>query len=140
MQERAYMKALIILFLLMCPWVLAYGARTAGELESSCRTNVAILKGAETHGAHDSMDIGICTGFIEGWWEGVTSILVRSPSPTKNPFRLEIEKGVSVSQICKVFVKYMDKHPEKENEAAGLGLMDALFEAKLARYTEVPNQ
>ena len=83
------------------------------------------------------MDIRFCTGFIEGWWEGVTSVLARSPSLTKNPFRLEIEKSVSVSQICKVFVKYMGKHPEKKYEAAGLGLMDALFDAKLARYTEV---
>jgi hypothetical protein len=40
--------------------------------------------------------------------------------------------------MCKVFAKYMDQHPEKENESAGLGLMDALFDAKLARYTDVP--
>jgi len=49
----------------------------------------------------------------------------------------ECAKGVSVGQICKVFVKYMDQHPEKENEPAGLGLMDALFDAKLARYAEM---
>src|SRR5215469_17802002 len=105
------MKELIIFFLLMCPWAFASGLRTAGELETSCRTNVDILNGSEARTAHDSMDVGICTGFIEGWWQGATSALVRSPSPTKNPFRLEIKKGVSVGQISKVFVKYMDKHP-----------------------------
>lgn len=115
------------------------GLRTAGELETSCRTNVAILKGTEMDRTRDSMDIGISTGFIQGWWEGATSVLVWSPSPTKNPFRLEVRKGVSVDQIRKVFVKYKDKHPENKNEPAAWGLMDALFDAKLARYTEVPN-
>jgi len=62
------------------------------------------------------------------------------PVPSESPSRLEIEKGVSVGQICKVFVKYMNQHPEKKNERAGLGLMDALFDAKLARFTEVSNE
>ena len=134
------MKALIVFSLLMCPSIFAYGSRTAGELGTNCRTNVAILNGAATDRADDSMAFGICIGFIEGWWEGATSVLVRSPYPTQNPFRLAIEKGVSVAQICKVFVKYMDKHPEKEHETAGLVLMDALVDAKLARYTEVPSK
>ena len=134
------MKTLIVYSLLMGPWIFAYASRTAGELRASCRTNIAILNGAAIDRADDSMAIGICTGFIEGWWEGATSVLVRIPSPTQNPFRLAIEKGVSVAQICKVFVKYMDKHPEKEHETAGLVLMDALVDAKLARYTEVPSK
>lgn len=130
------MKYLIAVFVLVSV-MRAQGQDTAGDLAAGCRVSIAIVEGVVIHKLTDAMDAGVCAGFIEGWREGVTTVIQWSPED-HSPYRLEIEEGVSVGQISRVLVKYVSQHPEKENEPPSLGLVDALFDAKLAKYTKMP--
>ena len=42
-----------------------------------------------------------------------------------------LEDGVTAVQMAKVFVMYMESHPEEENKAAHVALMHSMLDSKL---------
>jgi hypothetical protein len=70
-----------------------------------------------------------CLSYIDGWLEGVGGTL----SPDEKGFVqiTTIEDGVTAPQAAKVFVLYMENHPEEENKPRQVALMHAMLNAGL---------
>lgn len=72
---------------------------------------------------------GVCAGFMAGWYWGVEG----STMPDDKGFLgiFTFEDGVTNLQLAKVFVLYMDSHPEDENKPAHVALLRAVTNAGL---------
>lgn len=71
----------------------------------------------------------LCTGYMSGWLGGVDGAMTADEKGFVQI--VSIEDGVSPVQMAKVFVLYMENHPEEENKDAHVALMHALLDAKL---------
>lgn len=82
---------------------------SAGSLLVSCQ----IPRGFEA---------GRCLGMVDGWVTAVTEF---------HPKGLTIAPNVTRLQVVRVFIAFMNKHPEMENEECYAGLGASLTDAKL---------
>jgi hypothetical protein len=66
---------------------------------------------------------------LNGWSWGIEGLLM----PDDNGFVgvVSFEEGVTGLQMAKVFVLYIENHPEEENKPAHLALMRSMLDAKL---------
>ncbi len=70
-----------------------------------------------------------CQGYMVGWSWGVEGTM----TPDDNGFigTVTFEDGVTGIQMAKVFVLYIENHPEEENKPAHVALMHAMLDSKL---------
>ena len=122
--------AAVIAAFLSVPLSLASTGFTAGELVKDCKRDTTTL--ASTPDDHYSM--GVCTGYVLGWMEATTDSDIVTE---QGPARVTFEESVNVGQIKRVFIKYMDQHPEFEHEPASRTLTKAVQEAHLAHAKRV---
>jgi hypothetical protein len=123
---KTYTKFSWLLFLLVSI------AQASGEsMKASGLLNVCIAV------AHPNVQIPemeavhrpLCTGYMNGWLGGIEGVLI----PDDKGFlqTVTLEDGVTGLQMAKVFVLYMENHPEEENKPAHVALMHALTNAGL---------
>ena len=72
---------------------------------------------------------GLCEGYMLGWSWGMEGQMM----PDEKGFvgTVTFEDGVTNLQLAKVFVLYMDNHPEEENKPAHVALLHAISNAGL---------
>ena len=70
-----------------------------------------------------------CLSYIEGWLEGIGGTLITDDKGFLQT--VTIEDGVTANQVAKVFVLYMENHPEEENKRRQVALMHAMTNAGL---------
>jgi len=118
--------------------VPAATAKTAGELRTSCLT-VAIPDNVATQ--EQEAVYGLCLGYIDGVTEGLVAWYIDLPGATvPGIYSYTFAPGVTLGQEERVFVQYMEAHPEREKEYAPLVLRDALCGAGLISEVRVPNK
>jgi hypothetical protein len=118
MKRVLFVFALIICFL---PFEqVRAGVTTGEEIQSKCKQIVERTP---------SFSSGFCAGFVDGvietqsmWevWEAKGTI-VRNPH-----LSFCLPEGATNDQIVKIFVKYLDDHPEELHEPASLLLVTSL--------------
>lgn len=123
---------LFIIFVLLTASATATTNTTARDLFNNCRE----LRYATTHSLKDIPDIrskgaefGLCLGYMTGWLDGFSATGTLCES--KVCYDSVLADDLTVGQITRVFVQYMDKHPEQENEPAVWVLTEALHDAGL---------
>ena len=122
-----------LLFLALAATVPAFAQQpigSAGWLNTRCIESQAAIVTDQT-----AMDVGLCDGFMIGWRDGVVGLLILDNG---KPFQILLTDGVTVGQMERVFISYMAKHPELENQTGDLALTRALVEVGLVVTKPVP--
>lgn len=95
-------------------------AMTGAQLEKLCSFwNGSITeKGvtAATYGTGYNLATA-CQLYLDGWRDGVTGTMGANDKGVTGTYTFE--KGVTGSQLVKVFTQYIANHPEEENKQAG---------------------
>ncbi|MGA7796511.1 MAG: Rap1a/Tai family immunity protein [Candidatus Acidiferrales bacterium] len=104
----------ILVLFLFCASVAWAGKTTASLGEKWCNSVTS------TNPA-DNFPRGICVGYMSGWKDA-----------TENP-SVVFEDGVTNTQMAKVFIVYMQNHPEEENKPLSDVLMRAMENAGLVK-------
>jgi Rap1a immunity proteins len=109
--------AAVLLFLMFCP--NSFAQVTTGEkIQSMCRAEMVAASGS------------FCAGFISGvleeqfMWTANDTLHKRT-----HDFRFCLPEKSTNDQILKVFVKYLDDHPEELHKPAALLLIQAMVKA-----------
>lgn len=127
------MKIVTAVFcLLLCSPLFATDRRTAGDLFEKCKINVGL------NGVSSPTDVykgGICVGYVNGWLDSTSDNVFDT---SNGPGVIQFEDGVNVGQIERVFVQFMEKHPELENKLAAPVLTKAVQEAHITHVRAVP--
>lgn len=121
-------SALVIALILVSS---AHGSSsfTAGELAKDCKRDISL-----TSTLDDDYSQGLCTGYVLGWMDTTTDSDIVTEG---GPARVVFEDGVNVGQLKRVFIKYMDQHPEFENQPASVALTKSAQDAHLAHAAPV---
>lgn len=100
----------------------------ANKLVDVCRNWAATAPDKPTK-PDDIYHQGACAGYMAGWSGGVEG----STQPDDKGFLgvVTFEDGVTSLQLAKVFVLYMENHPEEENKPAHVALLHAVSNAGL---------
>lgn len=109
---------------------------SAGKLRKKCDSfvNKPEIKTGDLLGADVVVDTAECVFFVDGWAAAVDGSIFRDEG---NFLRARFVDGVETGQIIRVFVKYINSHPEYETKEAAYTLSLALIEAKLFIFTPV---
>lgn len=114
---------------------MAQKAKTAGELMAECKVPEASSATAPV----DLMRFASCAGFMSGWMQAISPGITTTTSNGKVRLTtVELADGVTVGQTKRVFLLYIEKHPERENQAAAGPLFAAMKEAGLLKLKEGP--
>jgi hypothetical protein len=70
-----------------------------------------------------------CLTYIDGWLDGISGMF--TPDDKGNLQTITIEDGVTTLQVAKVFMVYMQNHPEEENKPRQVALWHAMLNSKL---------
>ena len=124
------MKWYLIVLLLSSSSAVADSSFTAGELMKDCKADTTKL----TSTLDDHYSRGVCAGYILGWMDASTDSVILTKD---GPATVAFEDGVDVGQIKRVFMKYIDEHPEVEHEPASRTLPKIMQEAHLAHAVAV---
>ena len=122
-----------LLFLALAATVPTFAQQpigSAGWLNTRCIEAQAVDITDQT-----AMDVGLCHGFMVGWQAGAVGLYVLDNG---KPFQILLTDGVTVGQMERVFISYMAKHPELENQTGDLALTRALVEVGLVVTKPVP--
>jgi hypothetical protein len=95
----------------------------AGTLQGVCKRWIASVQDKPA-----GLD-NACQGYMIGWSWGVEGTM----TPDNNGFvgTVTFEDGVTGVQMARVFVLYIENHPEEENKPAHVALMHAMLDARL---------
>ena len=109
---------------------MANAAMTGAKLEKACSAWTADvmppqqIKPGKSYETWDQFQRAtFCEGYILGYGIGVKGTMGADDKGVMGTYT--IEKGVTASQIVKVFKQYIANHPEEENKPAG----DVLYHA-----------
>jgi len=104
---------------------IAHASNPARGLATQCKVAIS-----ETEDATKIMPPAFkCLSYIEGWLEGIQGTLINDDKGFLQT--VTIEDGVTATQVAKVFVLYMENHPEEENKPRQVALMHAMLNAGL---------
>lgn len=124
------MKKIIALFLLLLPLQATYAAE--GFSNNALYKICGALKSDEINrSSRDDKfsDQMICMAYIKGFVGGfIASKLVS--------VKFCIPKDVSIDQLAKVYLRYLDENPEKLHEPSELGLLSSIYGAFPCSRTE----
>ena len=116
--------AALILAIAVLVFPIQASAVTAGELKEYCSGNL-----------DDPTPLhSICVGYIAGWIDGSNGMGTRIKGKV---IMVVFEDNTTPGQITRVFLRYMQEHPEYENKTAKSALIGAVIEAKLVKFIPV---
>ena len=110
---------------------------TSGKLKELCELNE--VTGHDKSSAADNYRAGVCMGYIIGY---IDSLVCTGSSVAADGgvYTLKLSAAVTAGQVSRVFLAYIAKHPEDENDVAASSLSIALMESHLLTSTYVgPN-
>jgi hypothetical protein len=124
------MRYLVMLFIAASTLTVAQTSKDflAGDLRDDCK-----LLNDEHRTGHTQVEAfktGQCGGYLQGWIDGIEG------SADGYPF-LPDNEPITIGQVSRVFILYLDKHPEKENQPAFNGVLDAMVDARLISIRRV---
>jgi len=120
---KTYYVRFVWLLLCLVPSQLAQAGNPAIGLFNQCKVAVDPAANMVLPPAHK------CLSYIDGWMEGIGGALVTDNKGFVQT--VSIEDGVTALQAAKVFVIYMENHPEEENKPRQVALMHAMLNAGL---------
>lgn len=113
----------------------ANAQRSASKLASDCRIAVRYMDSSSSAPASDFVSGIGCVAYVAGWFDLVANSTYALDN--NKAVNVQFAEGVTVGQIVRVFVKYVDAHPEEENKPAYGVLLNAVVAAHLVVFTEV---
>ena len=116
--------AVLILAVAVLVFPTQVSAITAGELKEYCSGNLD-----DPTGFHS-----ICAGYVAGWIDGSNGMGTRIKGKVT---MVVFENNTTPGQVIRVFMRYMETHPECENKSAKAALIGAVIEAKLVKFIPV---
>jgi hypothetical protein len=117
------MLLLSVLGLILYPFPSSSNEITGAQIMNGCRDEVRHMDGDQILG--DRFDIGYCSGMINGVRTAIDYHRQFIEIDVMNVcIPIEIKSG----QLVRVFLKYLDDHPEEQHEnAAGLMIVSWRF-------------
>lgn len=129
------MKRLIVLTLILSGVAVAQKARTAGQLMEDCKA----MDLTDKTPALEAARWGSCLGFISGWMQAINpSVRITTSNGKANLEIVTLADDVTNAQAQRVFLQYIDRHPELENKPAGPVLDGAMRAASLLILRDGP--
>jgi hypothetical protein len=80
----------------------------------------------------DFMEIGQCLGFMSGWLQGTAGLITVIEEKS---YVVSFADGVTVGQMSRVFILFVEKHPEYDNKTGDYVVSRAMIDAKLLILT-----
>ncbi len=122
---RTYLKFGWLLFLFVVPGIAQTDAThgPAIGLFNQCRVAV------NPPGPGIAPPVYKCLNYIDGWLEGIDGTLISNDKGFLQT--VTVEDGVTALQAAKVYVLYMNNHPEEENKPRQVALWHAMLNAGL---------
>ena len=117
----------LVLFglLLIAPLTHAQ-TKTGEQMEENCKK----LAASDTSPGGAAFDAGHCAGFIEGVINTQQFLEVADQNHAKGfPQRFCLPENVTNDQTLKVFLKFLNDHPERLHESAVVLLIESLAQA-----------
>jgi hypothetical protein len=99
----------------------------AKELRNSCRGYIATIDGT-IQTVRNQINAGICLGYIQGAVDGFYLAMVTWEVPTSA--KACVPKEATTEDLVRVFLKYIDGHPEHLSDSA----VSAVWQAMVASY------
>ena len=125
------MKMLYTVLLLA---VLAGTAQAAPITSANLRDNCTAFVQDSMLGATDQLLTGLCVGYVAGYFDTMDGMAVHFDNGNA---QVVFAPNVTVAQIVRVFYKYVNAHPQCENESPAGTLTAALIEAKLIGFKPI---
>jgi hypothetical protein len=110
-------------------------AQKANEMRKNC---ISLNTGMDATPATINADGAECLGFMEGWEQGVNGL--HWVDNKGNDKVISLAGELTISQMSRMFVVYLDKHPEMDNKTTDFVLTKALVEAGMLALTNPPVQ
>lgn len=123
-------KVLSILFLVLC-FSDGASAQVTGKARQVTASRYRHDCQSKTHKAD------LCLGYAHGYMDGITGMRVSTDDGTVSKVSFD---GVTTSQVIKVVVAYIDRHPEILRKPISDVFLDAVLEAKLFVFTTEKQQ
>jgi len=133
-------KAISLLLLVLSSSLAIAQAKTAGELRDACKlddklhsddSNPSCDIHCLANEGPERMAVGFCLGYMTGVIHTAPNFLIRPDNG--GVYEIELQENVTAGQAMRVFVNYMNQHPEEENESMFTGVWNALTNTKLLR-------
>jgi hypothetical protein len=121
-------KALAIAVLCIAFCGASFAVPTAGTLNTSCQS---FIKGTDLT-SPELIGYGACSGYLHGWFDAFDGSLDGEGNS------VVFAPGITAGQMARVFVAYVTKHPEQENQPASIVLVNAMIDAKLVTLAKLP--
>jgi hypothetical protein len=102
--------------------------KVASLVRDACKTLIAISPNPATS-IKEGEQAATCAAYMAGWYFGVEGTLVTDDKGFLQT--VTFEDSIKSSQMAKVFVLYLENHPEEENKPAHVALMHAMLNAGL---------
>ena len=112
----------------------------AGTLRDMCVSAQRYIAGSEITDIYDpetkkiipvTSEYGQCIGYINGWFDSIEGAYVPNDDGSLSQYRLS--NDVTVGQIMRLYVKYVNDHPEIEQKTSAEVLAIALLTNNLAK-------
>lgn len=133
---KRFTAQLVAVVVLTLSASMANATMAASKLESLCRFwTVDVNQGGEIgagktyENLNEFRNAVFCQAYITGYGSGVQGTMGANDKGIMGTYT--IEKGVTPTQVIKVFNQYIANHPEEENKPAGDTLYHAMTNAGL---------
>jgi hypothetical protein len=101
--------------------------KSAKELRNSCRGYIATIDGT-IQTVRNQINAGICLGYIQGAVDGLQ--LAMATGVVSKSFKACVPEASTTDELVRVFLKFIDDHPEGLSYAAA----DVVWSAMTASY------
>lgn len=134
------MKRVLILLFVLSGTLAARDVSKAGTLRDMCVSAQRYIAGSEVTDIYDpetkkiipvTSEYGQCIGYINGWVDVIEGAYVPNDDGSLSQYRLS--NDVTVGQIMRLYVKYVNDHPEVEQKTSAEILAIALLTNDLAK-------
>lgn len=125
--EDRMRKVLLILGLIAC-----FAGRASATTADTWRENCRSLLDEKSN-----VDAALCAAYSAGFVDGLNGTHMSTGHAV---YRVNFAKDMSVRQVIKVVIAYIDKHPEILHKPISDVFMSAIIEAELLVYTPLDNQ
>jgi hypothetical protein len=132
------MKIKVVIIAVMAMALFSVGARgatdftNAKEMHDYCKLFDRYEQSDKTANSSDALNIGLCLGFMSGWLQEINGLVTIMDEKS---YVVSFADGVTVGQMSRVFVLYVEKRPEYDNKTGDYVLSRAMLDAKLLILT-----
>jgi Rap1a immunity proteins len=120
---------LLFATLLLAVFAIPAKAATAGEMMQSCRAFAT--PNGKPNTTDEAVGAVFCVAYISGYMDGVDGMSLVEDDVV---LTIHFANDVTIFQVIRVFVKYMNAHPESENKPVVEILPKSLVEAKIMDF------